>query len=139
MTTISMAEQGRALKKPARILIIEDERDAVELLEFSLGASGYETLCASDGWKGVELAERERPDLILLDLMLPELDGIAVCELLRKKELTSHIPIIMLTACATEDARVIGLESGADDYMTKPYSPRELLARIRRMLPPWSN
>ena len=125
-------------RRPARILIIEDEPDAVELLQFSLGASGYQTLSANDGWAGVQIAERERPDLILLDLMLPELDGMAVCEILRRKESTSIIPIIMLTACATEDARVLGLESGADDYLTKPFSQRELLVRIRRLLPPWA-
>lgn len=138
LSTPELTGQGTELRRPARILIIEDEKDAVELLQFSLGASGYRTLAAGDGWTGVQTAERERPDLILLDLMLPELDGIAVCELLRRKESTAHIPIIMLTACATEDARVIGLEAGADDYVTKPFSQRELMVRIRRLLPPWA-
>ncbi|MBM3823256.1 MAG: response regulator [Verrucomicrobia bacterium] len=133
-----LAPSLRMVSERTRVLIVEDELDALELIQFNLHSSGFQTLVARDGWTAVRAAESERPDLILLDVLLPELDGIAVCEILRSKASTSAIPILMLTACATDDCRVLALESGADDFMTKPYSRRELLNRIGQLLPPAS-
>jgi DNA-binding response OmpR family regulator len=112
-----------------RILIIEDEPDLLRGLELNLKAEGYDVLTASRGDAGVEQALRERPELILLDIMLPGMNGLDVCRELRKKGFDA--PIIMLTARAEEMDRVVGLEIGADDYVTKPFGLRELLARIR--------
>ena len=112
-----------------RILIIEDEPDLLRGIELNLKAEGYRVLTASRGDTGVEQALRERPDLILLDIMLPGMNGLDVCRELRKKGFDA--PIIMLTAKAEEMDRVVGLEIGADDYVTKPFGLRELLARIR--------
>jgi DNA-binding response OmpR family regulator len=117
-----------------KILVVDDELDVVELLAFNLRREGYEVLTAGNGADALELARREHPDLIVLDVMLPELDGLAVCEILRRQPATATIPILLLTACASEPARVIGFETGADDYVTKPFSPRELALRIRRLL-----
>ncbi len=115
----------------SRIVIIEDEKDIVRLLKYNLEKEGYSTLSAHDGEAGLELARKEKPDLILLDLMLPKLDGMQVCRRLRQE---SQVPIIMLTAKKEEIDRIIGLELGADDYVTKPFSVRELLARIKTIL-----
>jgi two-component system alkaline phosphatase synthesis response regulator PhoP len=112
-----------------RILIIEDEPDLLRGLELNIKAEGYGVLTASSGDAGLEAAVRERPDLVLLDLMLPGLSGLDVCRELRRKHFEA--PIIMLTARADEVDRVVGLEIGADDYVTKPFGIRELLARIR--------
>jgi two-component system catabolic regulation response regulator CreB len=121
-----------------RILIIEDEPDLLRGLALNLKAEGYGVLTASRGDAGVEQALRDRPDLVLLDIMLPGMYGLDVCRELRRKGFEA--PIIMLTAKAEEVDRVVGLEIGADDYVTKPFSPRELVARIRvilrRMSPP---
>ena len=114
-----------------RILIIEDEKDIVRLLKYNLEKEGYETLAASDGEAGLALARKENPDLVILDLMLPKLDGIQLCRALRQD---SRVPVLMLTAKKEELDRVLGLEIGADDYMTKPFSVRELLARIKTIL-----
>ena len=114
-----------------RILIIEDEKDIVRLLKYNLEKEGYMALSASDGEAGLALARKEKPDLILLDLMLPKLDGMQVCRTIRQE---SQVPIIMLTAKKEEIDRIIGLELGADDYVTKPFSVRELLARIKTIL-----
>ena len=111
------------------ILIVEDERAIVEILKFNLKREGYETLEALDGEAGLELARTEDPDLILLDVMLPKMNGFDICKNLR--EAGSTVPIIMLTAREEETDKVFGLEAGADDYMTKPFSMRELLARVR--------
>ena len=116
------------------ILVIDDEPDAVELIEFNLKAAGCEVITASDGAEALKKARRVLPQLILLDVMLPEVDGLEVCKILRRDSNTAAIPIIMLTAKAAEIDRVLGLELGADDYITKPFSPRELVARIRAML-----
>ena len=115
-----------------RILIVEDEQPIRKLLEYNLKLSGYETISAADGETAIKLVESEKPDLIVLDLMLPKLDGIEVCKRLRSKG--SNIPIIMLTAKGDEFDKVHGLEIGADDYMTKPFSPREVVARIKAVL-----
>ncbi|KXH87201.1 response regulator transcription factor [Sporosarcina sp. HYO08] len=115
-----------------KILIVEDEQPIRTLLEYNLQKVGYETVLAVDGKEAIEKAEQENPDLILLDLMLPKMDGIEVCKTLRKKGIP--IPIIMLTAKSDELDKVLGLEIGADDYMTKPFSPREVLARVKAVL-----
>lgn len=120
-------------KKP-RILIVDDEPDALELIKFNMKESGYQVVTAPDGRKALETIKNERPDLVVLDLMLPEVDGLEVCKIIRRNAETSDLPIIMLTAKAAEIDRVLGLELGADDYMTKPFSPRELMLRIRNLL-----
>jgi len=115
-----------------RILMIEDEKNIVDILKFNLNKAGFDTLEAYDGAAGLELALRENPDLILLDLMLPKLNGFEVCEAIRKKN--HAVPILMLTAKEDEDDKVKGLECGADDYITKPFSNREVIARINTNL-----
>ncbi|MDD5513300.1 MAG: response regulator [Candidatus Omnitrophica bacterium] len=117
-----------------KILIVDDEKDIVKMLDYNLKKDGYRVISASDGEDALDLAGREHPDLIVLDLMLPGLDGLEVCKTLKKEGKTASIPIIMLTAKTQESDKVIGLELGADDYMTKPFSPRELLARIKAVL-----
>lgn len=114
-----------------RILIIEDDAAILELIRFHLEGEGFRVVQATDGRSGLAQFEKVRPDLILLDLMLPEIDGMEVCRRIRK---TSNVPIIMLTAKGQEDDRVHGLQIGADDYVTKPFSPRELVARIEAVL-----
>lgn len=115
-----------------KILIIEDEEDLVKGLKLNLAGEGYEVDWASDGEEGLRKALEERPDLIILDIMLPKMNGLDICRELRKKNIS--IPIIMLTAKGEEIDKVVGLEIGADDYMTKPFSIRELLARIKAHL-----
>lgn len=117
-----------------KVLIIDDEEHIVELIRYNLENEGYETILAYDGVEGISLAEKYRPSLILLDVMLPEMNGLKVCRALRKGKETSKIPIIMLTAKSEEIDKIIGLELGADDYITKPFSIRELLARIKAVL-----
>ncbi len=116
---------------PKSILVIDDEPQIADLCRDYLVAAGYDVLTAGDGLKGLALARRDRPDLIVLDLMLPGLDGLDVCRELRRD---SSVPIIMLTARVEESDKLIGLELGADDYLTKPFSPRELVARVRTVL-----
>jgi len=117
-----------------KILIVDDEPDALEVLGFKLRESGYVPLFAKDGTRALTIARDERPALIVLDLMLPEVDGLEVCKILRRDPNTASIPVIMLTARAAEMDRVLGLELGADDYVTKPFSPRELVLRIKKLL-----
>ena len=112
-----------------RILIVEDEKNIVDILSFNLSKEGYEALEAYDGEAGLQLALEQNPDLILLDLMLPKMDGFDVCRNLRKENRST--PVIMLTAREEETDKVLGLELGADDYITKPFSMRELLARVK--------
>ena len=112
-----------------RVLVVEDEKNIVDILTFNLQREGYETLSAMDGQTGLDLALREDPDLILLDLMLPRMDGFDVCRNVRAQNRST--PIIMLTAREEETDKVLGLELGADDYITKPFSMRELLARVK--------
>jgi len=114
-----------------KILIVEDEKDIAKMLDYNLKKEGYKTSLARDGEDALDLAVREHPDLILLDLMLPGVDGLEVCKELKKERTTSGIPIIMLTAKSRESDKIVGLELGADDYVTKPFSPRELIARIK--------
>jgi DNA-binding response OmpR family regulator len=117
-----------------KILVVDDEPDALELISFNLKGAGYEVLTAEDGNSALRKARTRAPDLILLDLMIPEVDGLEVCKILRRDPDTSGIPIIMLTAKAAELDRVLGLELGANDYVTKPFSPRELVLRVRNIL-----
>ena len=118
----------------ASILLIDDEPDLVSLVRFNLEREGYRVRAAADGAAGYEAAKRDLPDLILLDLMLPGMDGLEVCRRLRAESRTARIPIIMLTAKGGEADRVVGLEMGADDYVAKPFSPRELVARVKAVL-----
>lgn len=117
-----------------KILVIEDEKDLAELLVFNLEKEGFKLLCAYDGISGLERAKQEEPDLVVLDLMLPGLMGTEICKELRKEPRTANIPVLMLTAKGEEIDRVVGFEVGADDYMVKPFSMRELLLRIRAIL-----
>jgi len=116
---------------PKKILVIEDEKDIQELLQLYLKRDGYEVHIARDGETGLRKASQERYDLILLDLMLPQVDGLEICRSLRSRPQTADIPIIMITAKVEESDRIVGLEMGADDYITKPFSPREVLARVK--------
>jgi DNA-binding response OmpR family regulator len=118
----------------AKILVVDDEQDIVELVAFNLRAEGFEVFSAASGPEALNRARAILPDLIVLDLMLPDLDGVAVCEILHRLPSTAPIPVIMLTAWSSELARIIGLETGAEDYLTKPFSPRELVSRIRNAL-----
>jgi len=117
-----------------RILIVEDEQDIADLIGFNLQRAGYEVLKAFDGVEGTAMAKRERPDLIVLDLMLPGRDGFAVFRELRRDTRTANTPVIMLTARAQTQDRIQGLEAGADDYLTKPFSPKELILRVQAIL-----
>jgi DNA-binding response OmpR family regulator len=118
----------------ATILSVDDERDVIDLVQFHLTRAGYRVLTASCGREALDCIRADPPDLILLDLMLPDIDGFAICEILRRQAATATIPIVILTAWATTDARSLGLELGALDYLTKPFSPKELVARVRRLL-----
>jgi two-component system phosphate regulon response regulator PhoB len=118
----------------ARILIVEDEQDIADLIGFNLQRAGYEVMKAYDGVEGTATAKRGRPDLIVLDLMLPGRDGYAVFRELRRDPRTATTPVIMLTARAQTQDRIQGLEAGADDYLTKPFSPKELILRIQAIL-----
>jgi two-component system alkaline phosphatase synthesis response regulator PhoP len=117
-----------------KILIVDDEKDLVELLKFNLQKEGFDVFFAFDGQTALSVAERETLSLIVLDLMLPKFDGLEVCRRLKRNQVTAHIPIIMLTAKGEESDRVVGLELGADDYVVKPFSVRELIARVKAVL-----
>ena len=117
-----------------KILIIEDESDVADLLEMALHKAGFKTTAVADGASGLQKARDNRPDFIILDLMLPKMSGLEVCKILKGDATTSHIPVLMLTAKAEEIDRIVGLEFGADDYVTKPFSPREVMLRIRAIL-----
>lgn len=116
------------------ILVVDDEPEAVELIRFNLTQAGFKVASALDGPAALQKARQLKPDLIVLDVMLPEMDGLEVCKILRRDPDFNAIPIIMLTARAAEVDRVVGLEIGADDYLTKPFSPRELTLRIKKLL-----
>lgn len=117
-----------------KVLIIDDEEHIVELIKYNLESNGFDTVEAYNGMDGIRLAKEEKPSLILLDLMLPIMDGLDVCKNLRRDEDTRSIPVIMLTAKSEEIDKILGLELGADDYITKPFSVRELVARIKAVL-----
>ena len=118
----------------ARIAIVEDEPDIAEVLEYNLEREGYDTFTVLRGDIAFETLRRHVPDLVLLDLMLPGLDGLELCRMLKRDELTSEVPIIMLTAKGDEVDRIVGLELGADDYISKPFSPREVVLRVKAVL-----
>jgi len=117
-----------------KILVVEDESDVADLLTLNLRKAGFRISTAADGASGLQKAREGRPDFIILDLMLPKMSGVEVCKILKSDTATSHIPILMLTAKAEEIDRIVGLEFGADDYVTKPFSPREIVLRIRAIL-----
>jgi phosphate regulon transcriptional regulator PhoB len=117
-----------------KILIVEDEKDIVKMLEYNLNKEGFKTISCHDGEDALDSANSEHPDLVILDLMLPGMDGLEVCKELKANSKTASIPIIMLTAKSQESDKIVGLELGADDYMIKPFSPRELVARIKAVL-----
>jgi len=117
-----------------KILVVDDEPEAVELVEFNLKQAGFDVATAADGDEALKKAKANLPALMVLDLMLPEVDGLEVCKLMRRDAATAKIPILMLTAKASEIDRVLGLELGADDYVTKPFSPRELVLRVKKIL-----
>ena len=118
----------------AKILVVDDEADLVETIRFSLELGGYNVLVASNGEEGLNLARQEKPDLILLDLMLPKLDGYKVCRLLKFDERYKQIPILMLTAKTQEKDKILGKETGANEYITKPFDMDELMAKIKSYL-----
>ena len=117
-----------------KVLTVDDEEEMTELIAFNLNAAGYEVDQAHDGAEALEMAQKQHPDIIILDVMLPELDGFSVCEILRQTPATSKIPVILLTGWASESAKQIGLDSGANDYVVKPFSTRELVLRVRNLL-----
>ena len=117
-----------------RLLLVEDDQALAELLEFRFKAEGYDVVTTPDGDEALLLASEQTPDLVVLDWMIEGTSGIEVCRRLRRAKDTAHVPIVMLTARETEDDRVRGLETGADDYVTKPFSPRELLARVAAVM-----
>jgi two-component system alkaline phosphatase synthesis response regulator PhoP len=116
------------------ILVVEDEKDIAELVRFNLEQEGFAVLTAADGEQALEVIRQRRPALVILDLMLPVMSGLEICRRVRGDAATARLPIVMLTAKAAEVDRILGLEMGADDYVTKPFSPRELVARVRAVL-----
>jgi two-component system phosphate regulon response regulator PhoB len=117
-----------------RVLVVDDEADIAELLTYNFQEAGYEVLAATDGMAAVSAAQRWLPEAIVLDLNLPGLDGFAVCEMLRVLPSTRDIPILMLTAFASEESRAVGLKLGANEYLTKPFSPRDVVTRVRELM-----
>lgn len=117
-----------------KILIVDDEADILTLLEYNLEKAGFRIISANDGPDAIEITKKENPGLIILDIMLPSMEGTEVCKILKGGDATRHIPIIMLTAKGEEVDRIVGFELGADDYITKPFSPRELILRVKAVL-----
>ena len=117
-----------------KILVVEDEPDIRKLVQYNLAQERFKVLEAENGEEALKLVQRDRPSLVILDLMLPGLSGLELCRILRDRTDTSHVPILMLTAKAGEADKIVGLEMGADDYLAKPFSPRELVARVRAIL-----
>ena len=117
-----------------RILVVDDDPDGLELVDVHLRSAGYEVLLAQTGHEALDLVRSRLPDLVVLDLMLPEIDGLEVCKLMRREPMTSATPILILSAKTAEIDRILGFEFGADDYVTKPFSPRELVLRIKSLL-----
>jgi phosphate regulon transcriptional regulator PhoB len=134
MSSASTDRQPSAAGERRKVLVIEDERDIRELVRVNLEAEGFQVLEAADGELGLALVKRERPAAVILDLMLPGLGGLEVCRRIRAGEATARMPVVVLTARSAEADKVVGLEIGADDYVTKPFSPRELTARVKALL-----
>jgi phosphate regulon transcriptional regulator PhoB len=134
MASATADRTAAATAERRKVLVIEDERDIRELVRVNLEAEGFSVLEAGDGELGLALVKRERPAAVILDLMLPGLGGLEVCRRIRAEEVTSRMPVVVLTARSAEADKVVGLEIGADDYVTKPFSPRELTARVKALL-----
>ena len=117
-----------------KVLVVDDEKDITALVAYHLEREGFRVLQAYDGFQALEMVKRERPNLLVLDLMLPQMSGLDVCRRLRKEPDTARLPILMLTAKAEETDKVLGLELGGDDYLTKPFGPRELVARVKALI-----
>ena len=117
-----------------KVLVVDDEKDITALVAYHLEREGFRVIQASDGFQALEMVKRERPNLLVLDLMLPQMSGLDVCRRLRKEPDTARLPILMLTAKAEETDKVLGLELGGDDYLTKPFGPRELVARVKALI-----
>jgi phosphate regulon transcriptional regulator PhoB len=129
-----MRSPARHIIPMKRILIIEDDRDIVELVRYNLANEGFQVSASLDGAAGLAALRKSPPDVLLLDLMLPRLSGLDICREIRRDETLNRLPILMLTARGEEADRVVGLEMGADDYVSKPFSPRELVARVKALL-----
>jgi two-component system phosphate regulon response regulator PhoB len=134
VSSVMNLNEGNAPMPEATILIVEDEKDIRELLAYSLGREGFAVVEADDGVAALKLVSAKRPDLVILDLMLPDMDGLSVCRQMQRDPLTADIPVIMLTAKGEEVDRIVGLELGAADYIVKPFSLREVALRIRAVL-----
>src|SRR5262245_63560533 len=132
--TARRAGDGLARRPPARVLVAEDERDVAELIRYTLAREGFEVVLATNGADALRRAQDSRPDLVLLDLMLPQINGWELCRRLKQDPATRALPVIMVTARAEEGDKVLGFEVGADDYVTKPFSTRELVARVRAVV-----
>jgi two-component system alkaline phosphatase synthesis response regulator PhoP len=118
----------------AKILAVDDEPELTDLMQYHLVRAGHEVSTAANGWEAIHAIRANRPDIILLDLMLPDLDGFGVCEILRRDPQTATIPIVIVSAWSSPDSRHLGLELGALDYLTKPFSPQELVERVNRLV-----
>ena len=129
-----MSASGRRHSGPARILIVEDEPDILHLLQYHFRERGYTTSTAANGADALMELGRQRPDLVILDLMLPDMHGLSLCKRIRKDPENEDVPVLMLTALGQEEDRITGFETGADDYVVKPFSPRELLLRVESLL-----
>lgn len=120
--------------KKGKILVVDDEVNITQILEFSIGSEGFEVITAQNGEEAIERARRERPDLIILDIMMPKIDGYEACRILKANPLTKNIPVLLLTAKGRDIDRRLGYEVGATDYIVKPFSPNKLVERIHRLL-----
>ena len=129
---------GPATRSSGRVLVVEDERDVAELIRYNLTREGYEVVVAGSGGDAIKQARDVQPDLVLLDIMVPQVNGWEVCRRLKQDAETRAIPVIMVTGRVEEGDKVLGFEMGADDYVTKPFSPRELVARVRAVARRWS-
>src|SRR5450755_905861 len=132
--TLSPSRGAAPSPSMKRILIIEDDKDIVELVRYNLAHEGFQVTAMGDGGSGLAQVKKAPPDVLLLDLMLPKLSGLEICKEIRRDASLNRLPILMLTARGEEADRVVGLEMGADDYVTKPFSPRELVARVKALL-----
>lgn len=126
--------QSRWVHSRAKILAVDDEPELTDLMHYHLVRAGHEVATAANGWEAIHCVRTNRPDIILLDLMLPDLDGFGVCEILRRDPATATIPIVIVSAWSSTDSRNLGLELGALDYLTKPFSPQELVERVNRLI-----
>lgn len=126
--------QSGAMPYRAKILAVDDEPELTDLMQYHLVRAGHDVTVASNGWEAIHSVRANRPDIILLDLMLPDLDGFGVCEILRRDPKTATIPIVIVSAWSSPDSRNLGLELGAHDYLTKPFSPHELVERVNRLV-----